>query len=498
MLPRTKIVATLGPACWDEATLRDLLAAGVSVIRINFSHAEHGITAEKIALLRRLAAEGPGRNLAILGDLQGPRIRVGELPPGGVALLAGSLVTLSVHAEPGAIPVDYAGLPGDVAVGDTILLDDGLLALQVTEVDPAQGRIQGLVQVGGVLTAHKGINVPSRPLSVPTVTAKDREDLRFALEHGMDMIALSFVRSGADVQEARGLISELTARPVPIIAKIEKDAALADFAAILAAADGVMVARGDLGVELAPELLPPIQKRLIAAANRAAKPVITATQMLDSMIRHPRPTRAEATDVANAVLDGSDAIMLSGETAAGKYPVEAVRMMARIAVEAEHVFDYEGWAGHSSAPVAPPALPPDATKPPAPAPPADSRRIAELIAAAADRIAEDLGAAAVIPLTRSGTTARLVAKCRPRGTLIAVTDNLTTQRALAVTWGVQALLLESFGGTVETLAAAEHLAVERGLVTPGDLIVFIGDLPGPRPGQTSLLKVHVVGDPLTL
>jgi pyruvate kinase len=491
VLPRTKIVATLGPACWDEATLRALLAAGVSVIRINFSHAEQGITAEKVALLRRLAAEEPGRNLAILGDLQGPRIRVGVLPPGGVTLRPGSAVTLSVHADAAAIPVDYAGLPGDVTVGDTILLDDGLLALQVTDVDPAQGWIHAVVLVGGVLTSHKGINVPSRPLSVPTLTAKDREDLRFALDQGMDMIALSFVRSGSDVTEARRLIGELTERPVPIIAKIEKDAGLTDFDAILAASDGVMVARGDLGVELAPELLPPIQKRLIAAANRAAKPVITATQMLDSMIRNPRPTRAEATDVANAVLDGSDAIMLSGETAAGKYPVEAVRMMARIAVEAEHLFDYEGWLGHRAASA-------DLAADPSTPRPADSHRIAELIAGAADHIAEQLGAVAVITLTRSGTTARLVAMCRPRGTLIAVTDNPTTQRALAVTWGVQALLLEAFGGTVETLAAAEHLAVERGLVMPGDLIVFVGDLPGPRPGQTSLLKVHRVGDPLAL
>jgi pyruvate kinase len=493
VLPRTKIVATLGPACWEEAILRDLLAAGVSVIRINFSHAEHAITAEKIALLRRLAAEEPGRNLAILADLQGPRIRVGELPPSGVTLQRGSTVTLSVHGESGAIPVDYAGLPGDVAPGDTILLDDGLLVLQVTAADPALGRIRCQVLVGGVLTSHKGINVPARPLSVPTVTEKDRVDLRFALDQGVDLIALSFVRSGADVQEARQLIRGQTARHVPIIAKIEKDAALTDFAAILAAADGVMVARGDLGVEMAPELLPGIQKRLIAAANQAAKPVITATQMLDSMIRNPRPTRAEATDVANAVLDGSDAIMLSGETAAGKYPREAVRMMARIALEAEKLFDYEGWMGHGSPP------PDTAARPAGRMVPPDPHRIAELVAAAADRIAEELGAAAVITLTRSGTSARLVAKCRPRGALLAVTDDPTTQRALAVTWGVEALLLDSFGDTtLATLAAAERLAVERGLLAPGDLVVFIGDLPGVRPGQTSLLKVHVVGDRLAL
>jgi pyruvate kinase len=314
MLSRTKIVATLGPACWEEPTLRALLEAGVSVVRINFSHAEPGPTAEKIALVRRLAAELDA-NVAVLADLQGPRIRVGTLPPEGVTLSPGEEVTLSTRPGGPGIPVDYEGLPADVFQGDTILLDDGLIALEVLQAEPEQGRILCKVVTGGVLTSHKGINVPARPLGVPTITEKDRVDLAFALEHGADMVALSFVRSGADIEEARRLVLGQTERQVPLIAKIEKGAAVTNFAEILEAADGIMVARGDLGVEMPPEVLPGIQKQLIAAANLAGKPVITATQMLDSMIRNPRPTRAEATDVANAVLDGSDAVMPSGETA---------------------------------------------------------------------------------------------------------------------------------------------------------------------------------------
>jgi pyruvate kinase len=485
VLPRTKIVATIGPACWDEATLRALLAAGVRVARFNFSHADPAITAEKIALLRRLADEGTGHNLAILADLQGPRIRVGALPPEGVTLAAGDAVTLSTHGAPGAIPVDYAGLAADVQPGDTILLDDGLLNLQVHGVDPAAGRIDCVVVVGGVLTAHKGINVPARPLGVPTLTEKDRADLAFALEQGVDLIALSFVRSAADITEARGLITAQPDRPVGIIAKIEKPAAVENFDAILTAADGVMVARGDLGVEMAPELLPGIQKHLIAAANRAGKPVITATQMLDSMIRNPRPTRAEATDVANAVLDGSDAIMLSGETATGKYPLAAVQIMARIALEAERVFDYEGWTAH----VAALAGSPDADTPPR----SDALVMTEAVCQAADHMAEELGACAIIALTRTGTSARMVAKYRPRGLLIALTDQPATQRALAVTWGVEALTTAPFGDTLTTLAAAEHRVLAAGLVRPGDILIFVGSLPRMEPGRTTMLQVQGAG-----
>ncbi len=484
MLPRTRIVATLGPSCWDEPVLRQILTGGVSVVRVNFSHADHPTTAEKIALVRRLASE-LGLNVAVLADLQGPRIRVGALPPEGVTLTTGEPITLSSAGEPGAIPVDYEGLARDVEPGDLILLDDGLICLRTVRVQPAEGRIAAEVTTGGTLTSHKGINVPARALSVPTVTEKDRADLAFALEHGADIVALSFVRTGEDIAGARRLISRHTNREVPIVAKIEKGSAVENFPDILAEADGIMVARGDMGVELPTEMLPGIQKRLIAECNRAGKPVITATQMLDSMIRNPRPTRAEATDVANAVLDGTDAIMLSGETAVGAYPVASVQTMARIALEAEKLFDYNGWSDRLADPV---DLAERRHTPLA-------RDIAEIICYSADRIGDRLGASAIIALTHSGSTARLVAKYRPFSTLIAVTDSLSTQRALAMTWGAHPLLVERFTDTLDTFTQADRLATERGHIKPGDVLVFTGGLPLPAPGQTTLLKVQIAGEP---
>jgi pyruvate kinase len=486
MPPRTKIVATIGPACWDEPILRSLLASGVSIARFNFSHAEHARTAETFALIRRLADEA-GLNVAILADLQGPRVRVGELPPGGVTLTPGTALTLDTrnpYYSPGIIPVDYSGLAQDVHPDDLILLDEGLIALKVVDAAPEDGCIVCNVAVGGVLTSNKGINVPNRPLGVPTITGKDRADLSFALEHGADMVALSFVRTGSDIAEARKLVSGMTGRYVPIIAKIEKASAVDNFAEILAEADGVMVARGDMGVEMPPEVLPAIQKRIIAAANIAAKPVITATQMLDSMIRNPRPTRAEATDVANAVLDGSDGIMLSGETATGKYPLEAVQTMARIALEAEKLFNYDGWTDHLA------GIAPNHN-----ISPQDNQETAEIICQAADRISDRLNARAVIALTRTGTTARLVSKYRPRSNLLAVTDRPDTCKALAVTWGARVLLLDRFTDTFATMSAAEQAALQQGLVEPGDLLVFIGGLGQPLAGHTNLLQVQVAGTP---
>jgi pyruvate kinase len=326
--------------------------------------------------------------------------------------------------------------------------------------------------------------VPNRPLGVPTITGKDRADLSFALEHGADMVALSFVRTGSDITEARSLVSGMTSRYVPIIAKIEKASAVDNFAEILAEADGVMVARGDLGVEMPPEALPAIQKRIIAAANVAAKPVITATQMLDSMIRNPRPTRAEATDVANAVLDGSDAIMLSGETATGKYPLEAVQTMARIALEAEKLFNYDAWTDHLA------GIAPNYN-----ISPQDNQETAEIICQAADRISDRLNARAVIALTRTGTSARLVSKYRPRSNLLAVTDRPDTCKALAVTWGARVLLLDHFTDTFATMSAAEQAALQQGLIAPGDLLVFIGGLGQPLAGHTNLLQVQVAATP---
>ncbi|MGA7733587.1 MAG: pyruvate kinase [Chloroflexia bacterium] len=495
MQPRTKIVATIGPACWDEPVLRDLLISGVNVARFNFSHAEHTQTARKIALVRRISDEA-NLNVAILADLQGPRVRVGALPE-GMALTPGTAVTLDTRSKeysPGVIPVDYAGLAADVEPGDVILLDEGLMALKVESVEPEVGTIRCRVVVGGLLTSHKGINVPNRPLGVPTITEKDRQDLSFAIEQGADMVALSFVRSGADIVEGRSLVAALTNRRISIIAKIESATAVGNFGEILAEADGVMVARGDLGVEMPPEVLPAIQKRIVAACNRAAKPVITATQMLDSMIRNPRPTRAEATDVANAVLDGTDGLMLSGETATGRYPVEAVQTMARIALEAEKLFDYEGWADKvaGKANSIDGAYAPGAEDNPGLAL-EGNRDVAEILCQAADRISERLQAGAIIALTRTGTSARLISKYRPRSSLIAVTDNADTCKALAICWGVRALKLERYTGTFSAMSAAEQAAIEQGLVAKGDLLVFIGGLGLPFAGQTNLLKVQVAG-----
>ena len=497
--PRTKIVATIGPACWDEPVLRALLTGGVSVARFNFSHADHALTAEKIALIRRIASEA-GLNVAILADLQGPRVRVGELPQDGVVLIHGAAVTLdtqNTQYSAGDIPVGYEGLAEDVRPGDTILMDEGLMSLKVESVSPERGRIACRVIVGGLLTSNKGVNMPNRHLSVPTITEKDRDDLAFALKQGADMIALSFVRTGGDIVEGRALVAAQTDRRIPIIAKIENAAAVDKYAEILAEADGVMVARGDMGVEMSPEMLPGIQKRIIAACNLAAKPVITATQMLDSMIRNPRPTRAEATDVANAVLDGTDAIMLSGETATGRYPVEAVQTMARIAVEAEKLFDYEEWAHHlagvtgraiadtrDARAAETTALVPDS-----------NREIAEILCQAADHISDRLHAKAIFALTRTGASARLISKYRPRSNLIAVTNNPDTCRSLAVCWGVNVLKLDRYTGTLPSMSAGEQAAIKQGMIAAGDLLVFIGGLSLPFAGQTNLLKVQVAGTP---
>ncbi|MBF6614605.1 MAG: pyruvate kinase [Chloroflexi bacterium] len=377
------------------------------------------------------------------------------------------------------------------------------MSLQVEGVEPDVGRIVCSVLVGGLLTSNKGINVPNRPLGVPTITEKDHHDLSFAIEHGADMVALSFVRSGADIEEGRRLVAARTDRYFPIIAKIESATAVDNFAEILAEADGVMVARGDMGVEMPPEGLPAIQKRIIAACNLTAKPVITATQMLDSMIRNPRPTRAEATDVANAVLDGTDGIMLSGETATGKYPIEAAQTMARIALEAEKLFDYEGWAdkissekestggsasGQSGISVVRSEGHSNLT-------PTSNQEIAEILCQAADRISDRLQARAIIALTRTGTSARLISKYRPRSNLIAVTDNPDTCKTLAVCWGVSVLKLDRYSGTLSAMSAAEHTAIEQGMIAEGDLLVFIGGLGLPFAGQTNLLKVQIAGAP---
>jgi pyruvate kinase len=480
---RTRIVCTIGPACWQPDMLRQMMLAGMNVARINFSHAEYETTARVIADLRRLSAE-LDHNLAILADLQGPRIRMGAIPEPGVTLIPSAEFTL--YADPATQPtqsgaaVDYPALPEDVKAGDTILIDDGLLQLRV--LDTAPGQVHTEVVSGGLLGSHKGINVPGVTLSAPTITDKDKADLAFALDHDVDAIALSFVRSPDDVAELRRLIAAHgVARPL-VISKIEKhEAARRDnFAAILAASDGIMVARGDLGVEMAAEELPILQKWMIKLTRAEGKPVITATQMLDSMMRNPRPTRAEATDVANAIFDGTDATMLSGESAVGLYPLLAVQTMARIAARAEQ--DYLTTPGAHTLDAASTA---DCTQ---------NDLISQAVSHTIVETAMQLQAKAIVTLTRSGYTARQVAKYRPAIPVLAITSLPPTYRQLAFTWGVTPCLVPSFTTIDEMLIATEHEAVAAGVAQAGDTIVISAGLPLNTPGLTNMLKVQVVGE----
>jgi len=470
---RTKIVCTLGPACSSEETLRAMLRAGMNVARLNFSHGTHETHASTIALVRKVAAE-EGKVIGILQDLQGPRIRVGEIAGGAATLLPGSRFALTISEVAGngdLVTIHGAPLPQDVKPGDRILLDDGAIELQVQSTTDSE--VDCKVVVGGVLKPHKGVNVPGRTLSVPSITDKDVEDLAFGIEQKVDYVALSFVRSAADVDRLRGLMSEQGAE-IPIMAKIEKHEAIANFDEILAASDAVMVARGDLGIEVAAEEVPLLQKMIVARARAAGKPVVTATQMLDSMIRNPRPTRAEVNDVANAILDGTDATMLSGETAAGAYPVEAVTTMARIAATTDAALPYEELMRKA----------------------AEGRmcNATDAIGQAACEMAFELEAKAIIAFTESGHTARMVARHRPPAPIVAATPSAETQRRLALVWGVAPYPAPRYSSTDEMLQEVVDIAVKGGHAADGDLVVITAGLPLPASGRTNLLKLQVVGD----
>ncbi|MDQ7799773.1 MAG: pyruvate kinase [Armatimonadota bacterium] len=468
---RTKIVATIGPATGEPDRLRALVEAGVDVMRFNFSHGTREEHRRWIQLVRRFSAE-LGRPVAILQDLQGPKIRVGELRDHRpVVLEEGSEVVIGAHTEGGTaqrLSVTYPELVREVRAGDRILLADGELELAVTSVGPQEVRAR--VVRGGLLEEHKGINLPGVTLRAPALTDKDVEDLRFGLEAGVDFVALSFVRRAEDVVQARELMERL-GRTVPLVAKLEKAEAVDHLEEIMQASDGVMVARGDLGVELAPERVPTLQKHIIRRANELGIPVITATQMLESMVDHPRPTRAEASDVANAILDGTDAVMLSAETAAGRYPLEAVRMMDRIAVEVE-------------------AASPQLYQ----APRQHDRRlgIAEAVAAAACRLSHDLRAKAIVVITRSGRTAQLVSKNRPAEPIVALTEDEAVARGLCLWWGVHPVVIEFREDTDAMLTHAEEELLRRGLVEPGDVLVVTGSAPIIARGRTNFVKVHRV------
>ncbi len=464
---RTKVVGTLGPASREPAVLAALVGAGLDVARLNFSHGTPAEHARTLADLREAAARA-GRPVAVLQDLAGPKIRTGPLAAGEVELAPGQAFTLTARPVPGdarEVGLTWPGLPRDVRPGDRLLLADGALELEAVAADDVD--IACRVVTGGRLGAHKGINVPGRALTAPSLTAKDRADLAFGLAQGVDAVALSFVRGPADVAAAREEM-RATGRGALLIAKIERPEAVAAIDGILAAADGIMVARGDLGVEIPVERVPAVQKSLIAAANRAGKPVITATQMLRSMVASPRPTRAEVTDVANAILDGTDAVMLSEETASGDWPVESVAMMRRIAAEAEAVFPHATWAHRFAG---------------------DGRESdAAAVAHAACEIAGRVGATVILTLTRSGATAGLVARYRPPQPVLALTPDPRTCRRLALVWGVVPELTEEADDAAALERAALGRALALGLLRPGERAVLTGGSP-PAGGGTNLIRI---------
>ncbi|HOX26963.1 MAG TPA: pyruvate kinase [Candidatus Krumholzibacteria bacterium] len=466
---RTKIVATIGPASRDPAVLERLVAAGVDVVRLNFSHGSHETHAAVLAGVRDVARR-LGRTVAVLQDLSGPKIRTGGMAAPEVVLKAGDQFTLTSRDAPGdgrTVGLTWPDLPHNVQAGDLLLVADGAIHLRVEH--SGETDILCRVEVGGPLGSHKGINLPGRSLNVPILTEKDRADLAFGLAQGVDLVAVSFVRTAHDLKTVRALCAELGQPEIPLVAKIEKHEALAHIDPIMVLADGIMVARGDLGVEIPIEQVPRAQKMLIRRANAAGKPVITATQMLKSMVEAPRPTRAEATDVANAILDGTDAVMLSEETAVGQYPVLAVETMRRLAADVEAEFPHGEWLHRF--------------------PNAPHGEHDEAVAQAAVELAEDIGAAAILTLTMNGGTARMVAKRRPRPLLLAMTPAPATQRRLAVVWGVVPLLVPAAHDLEALEREAIRLALQGGHVQPGQPLVITAGIPLATRSSTNLIKV---------
>lgn len=475
---RAKIIATLGPASRDEATIRALIQAGMNIARINFSHGTHADHAASIERIRKIAAE-LRQPITIMQDLQGPKIRVGDIQGGLVELLPGQQLVLTSEPVLGnaqRVSIDYDDLPASVQPGGRILLDDGNLELRVLKTNEKEVITQ--VIFGGLLKPNKGVNLPKANLKVPSVTEKDLEDLAFGLEIGIDAIALSFVRQAQDVAQLQAEIHKLAPNHphIPIIAKLEKPEALDNLHEIIHIADGVMVARGDLGVEMSPEEVPIAQKRIIRMANRHLKSVITATQMLESMIENPRPTRAEASDVANAILDGSDAVMLSGETAVGAYPVKAVEMMNAIIRQAEA--NTEEWGRTFNS-----AIDDDL-----------KHEDALFITRAASELAHDRDVAAIAVFTTSGRTARLMAKARPEVPILAFTPDERTYQQFGLLWGVQGYQVSEVKTVEAMLLEVEKVLEQATPLEQGQEVVLIAGFPvgARRPANFALL--HRIGE----
>lgn len=472
---RTKIVCTLGPAVDDPGELAQLANAGMDVARLNFSHGSYDEHAARLKAVRA-AAEETGKCIAVLQDLCGPKIRIGTVAD-GTRLRKDARFVLTTDPVPGNEEVAYLPIPelfAAVVPGNHLLLDDGLLELVIMEKTSTE--LITRVITGGVLGSKKGISAPNVLLDIDAVTEKDEADVRFGLALGVDYVALSFVRNASDVLRLRNIMKD-AGRIVPIIAKIEKGDAVANLEEIMEVADSAMVARGDMGVEMPVEEVATAQKKIIRVCNRMGKPVITATQMLDSMIRNPRPTRAEVTDIANAVLDGTDALMLSGETAVGAYPVAAVEMMAKIAICAEREIDHdkllmEKHAEHGRA------------------------GVTDAISEAVVQVAHDMDAAAIVCSTSTGGTARAVIRFKPKVPVLAATTRLETFRAMALYWGVEPMLVTMPRDTDEMISNAVEAAVENNLVKEGDRVVITAGTPIGVPGSTNLIKVHTIGQPL--
>ena len=465
---RTKIVVTLGPASNSPEVIRSLVMAGMDVARLNFSHGSHEDHARQIATLRAISEE-LDTPVTILQDLQGPKIRVGQLPAGEVTLAFGAIITLVPEEDftgsDDVIPLDYEHVAENAQAGMRVLLDDGLIGLEIVEVTGRALRCR--VVEGGVLKSRKGVNFPNLILPLPSLTEKDIRDVEFGLAHDVDWISLSFVRTGADVRSLKELLASKGAAK-PVIAKIEKPEAIENLDEILREVSGIMVARGDLGVEVSPEKVPMLQKQIIEKCNRMGLPVITATQMLESMIHDPRPTRAEASDVANAIIDGTDAVMLSGESAIGAFPVRAVEMMARIASEVEAGIAFKTYPAYD---------------------PTDAHALSE----AATAIANVVALHAIVVLTTTGYTARFVAAERSKVPLLAITTDVAAYHVLNLFWGVKPLLVEGIPGTFEELVAqAEATLRARQLANPGDKILVIGGVPAGEPRGSNFMKIHAV------
>ena len=473
-MKKTKIVCTIGPASESFETLKELMSLGMNVCRLNFSHGNHEEHLKRIENIKK-AREELKLPVAIMLDTKGPEIRLGDFSVEQIQLSIGDTFTLTtreVLGDQSQVSVSYKDLPKDVHIGGHILIDDGLVNLKIVDITDTD--IITEVLNYGILKSRKGVNVPGAKINLPSITEKDYEDLVFGIENGIDFVAASFIRKADDVINIRKILEENGGGDIQIISKIESQEGVDNLAEILNASDGIMVARGDLGVETKTELMPLVQKDIIRKANMSGKPVITATQMLDSMIRNPRPTRAEVTDVANAIIDGSDAIMLSGETAAGSYPVEAVRVMSEIAMSTENSKDFK-----------------DSTK--VRTTWVDGYTTSSISHATRD-LAEQLGASAILTATTTGSTSRAVSRLRPNMRIIAATYDESVMRKLALSWGVYPVISEMCDSTDEVIDKSIKAGLEENLVKQGDLIVITAGVPAGIGGTTNLIKVHTIGE----